>query len=276
MLLSAVHLLIYKHIKLNFHISDCSLAGHRAAVTRKLSSSKTAISVANTVLVTVKSNVELLRARWSKCLDVWDQYISERDSQYNGKCQRSIKCNTCHKGNHNKIFRYSNFRTKPQNVTKSNNAYNFAHAEVDDVVLSNQWTSYKYSSALATAKVIVFNSKNSMSASAHCFFDHGSQISFITSKLVNILQLETIENRELVLQGFHSRPTESGFYIVTSLVSLERKVKKISVAVDCLPNSISAPEMLQSEGIKVEDQISSDTISDIDLMIGSDFFCRLC
>ena len=64
----------------NFHISDRSLAGYRAAVTRKLSSSKAAISVANPVLVTVKSNVELLQARWSKYLDVWDQYISERDS----------------------------------------------------------------------------------------------------------------------------------------------------------------------------------------------------
>ena len=49
----------------NFHISDRSLA-----VTRKLSSSKAAISVANPVLVTVKSNVELLQARWSKYLDV--------------------------------------------------------------------------------------------------------------------------------------------------------------------------------------------------------------
>ena len=116
-------------------------------------------------------------------------------------------------------------------------------------------------------------------ASVRCFFDHGSQISFITSKLVKILQLESVENRELVLQGFHSRPTEGRFSIVTPLVSLGRRVKKISVAVvDRLPNSISAPdlvnvyEMLQSEGIKVADEISSDTVSDIDLMIGSDFF----
>ena len=63
----------------NFHISGRSLAGYRTAVTRKLSSSKAAISVANPVLVTVKSNVELLQAR-SKYLNVWDQYISERDS----------------------------------------------------------------------------------------------------------------------------------------------------------------------------------------------------
>ena len=53
----------------------------------------------------------------------------------------------------------------------------------------------------------------------------------------------------------------------------------MSVAVaDHLPNSISAPslvnvyEMLQSEGIKVADEISSDAISFIDIMIGSDFF----
>ena len=49
----------------NFHISDRSLAGYRAAVTRKLSSSKAAISVANPVLVTVKgtgrSEVEISR-----------------------------------------------------------------------------------------------------------------------------------------------------------------------------------------------------------------------
>ena len=63
-----------------FKISDRSLGGYRAAVTRKLSSAKTAISVANPVLVTVKSNVELLQARWSKYLEIWDEYISERES----------------------------------------------------------------------------------------------------------------------------------------------------------------------------------------------------
>ena len=186
---------------------------------------------------------------------------------------------TCHKENHNEIFCYSNFRTKSQKVTKSDNAENCTTTEVNTVVLSNQCTSYKYSSALATAKVKVSNVNNSKTASVRCFFDPGSQISFITSKLVKILQLESVENRELVLRGFHSRPTEGRFSIVTPLVSLGRRVKKISVTVvDCLPNSISAPglvnvyEMLQREGIKVADEISSDTVSDIDLMIGSDFF----
>ena len=191
----------------------------------------------------------------------------------------SVKCNTCHKGNHNEILCYSNFRTKSQKVTKSDNAENCTNTEVNTVVLSNQCTSYKYSSALATAKVKVSNVKNSKTASVRCFFDPGSQISFITSKLVKILQLESVENHELVLQGFHSRPTEGRFSIVMPLVSLGRRVKKTSVAVvDRLPNSISAPglvnvyEMLQSEGIKVADEISSDTVSGIDLMIGSDFF----
>ena len=156
-------------------------------------------------------------------------------TQHNGKCPQSIKCNTCHKGNHNEIFCYSNFRTKSQKVTKSDNAENCTTTEVSTVVLSNQCTSYKYSSALATAKAKVSNVNNSKTASVRCFFDPGSQISFITSKLVKILQLEFVENRELVLRGFHSRPTEGRFSIVTPLVSLGRRVKKISVTVvDCL------------------------------------------
>ena len=206
-------------------------------------------------------------------------------TQHNGKCSQSIKCNTCHKGNHNEVFCYSNCRTKSQDLTKSDKTVKSddvaaaTSTEVDSVVMSNQCTSYKHSSALATAQVSVLNNKNSKSVLTRCFFDPGSQISFITSKLANALQLETVENRGLVLQGFHSRPTEGKFSIVTPLVSLGRRVKKISVAVvDHLPNSISAPglvnvyKMLQNEGVKVADEISSDTISDIELMIGSDFF----
>ena len=64
----------------NYQISERSLGGYRAAVTRKLSSAKTAIGVANPVFVTVKSNVELLQARWSKYLEIWDIFISERDN----------------------------------------------------------------------------------------------------------------------------------------------------------------------------------------------------
>ena len=133
-------------------------------------------------------------------------------TQHNGKCPQSVKCNTCHKGNHNDIFCYNNFRTKSQKVTKSDNAENCTNTEVNTVVLSNQCTSYKYSSALATAKVKVSNVNNSKTASVRCFFDPGSQISCITSKLVKILQLESVENRELVLQGFHSRTTEGRFF----------------------------------------------------------------
>ena len=63
-----------------FKITDNSLRGFKGSVTRALSSTQGAIGVASPVLLTVKSNVETLQQRWSKYLDVWDQYISERSS----------------------------------------------------------------------------------------------------------------------------------------------------------------------------------------------------
>ena len=102
-------------------------------------------------------------------------------TQHKGKCPQSIICNTCHKGNHNEVFCYSNFKTKSQNVTKSDSAVklgntaNCAVTEVDTVALSNQCTSCKHSSALATAKVNVPSNKNSKSTSVGCSFDPGSK-----------------------------------------------------------------------------------------------------
>ena len=63
-----------------FKITDNSLRGFKASVTRALSSTQGTIGVGSPVLLTVKSNVETLQTRWSKYLDVWDQYICERGS----------------------------------------------------------------------------------------------------------------------------------------------------------------------------------------------------
>ena len=63
-----------------FKITDNSLRGFKGSVTRALSSAQGAVGVASPVLLTVKSNVETLQTRWSKYLDVWDQYILDRGS----------------------------------------------------------------------------------------------------------------------------------------------------------------------------------------------------
>ena len=206
-------------------------------------------------------------------------------NKHNGRCLQSIKCFICNKTNHNEVFCYINFGGKVQSdvkldsTVKSNKQVNSTSVEINSVVSSTKSTGSKYSSALATAQVKVSNIGNSKSEFVRCFFDPGSQISFITSKLAKKLQLKTVESRELVLQGFQSSPKEGQFDTVTPLVSLGKRIKKIRVVVlNELPGRISTPgihkvyQMLQDKGIKTADEISTDSISEIELMIGSDYF----
>ncbi|KAK7084663.1 hypothetical protein SK128_010276, partial [Halocaridina rubra] len=100
---------------------------------------------------------------------------------HDGKCTQVIKLKSCHKGNHNDIFCYNNIRKISQNVTESNTIVRVG-AELEKLVLSNQCT-----------QVTITNNKTQKSLVTRCFFDPGSQMSFITSKLVKQLQLDIVE-----------------------------------------------------------------------------------
>ena len=206
-------------------------------------------------------------------------------NKHNGRCSQSIKCFVCNKTNHNEVFCYRNFGDKLQSdvkldsTVKSDKQVDSTSVEVKSVVAGTKSTGSKYSSALATAQVKVSNSDNKKSEFVRCFFDPGSQVSFITSKLAKKLQLKTVENQELVLHSFQSPPKDGKFDIVTPLVSLGRRIKKIRVVVvNELPGKISTPgihkvyQMLEDKGIKLADEISSDSISEIELMIGCEYF----
>ncbi|XP_064087333.1 uncharacterized protein LOC135201986 [Macrobrachium nipponense] len=207
-------------------------------------------------------------------------------NKHNGRCLQPVKCFVCNKTNHNEVFSYSNFGGKLQSEVKSDGTVksdkqvnSTTSIEVRSEVSSTKSAGSKYSSALATAQVKVSNNDNSKSQYVCCFFDPGSHISFITSKLATALQPKTVESQQLVLQGFQSQPKEGQFDIVTPLVSLGRRIKKMRVViVDELPGSISTPgmhkvyQMLQGKGIKTADEIPSNTVSGIELMVGSDYF----
>ena len=193
---------------------------------------------------------------------------------HDGKCKSEIKCFTCGQLNHNNLF--CKTTSKPQ--TKHNHDKS---TKVNTVVTSQVSSHSDTSSALATARVTISDNKYSKSVQARCFFDPGSQISFITAKMAKSLNLKVIKSRELTLHSFHSSPKTSNYEIVSPLVTLGKRVKRVTlVVIDQLPNSISSPglvnvhEMLKSQGIQVADDVTSDTVTDIELMLGSDFFAE--
>ena len=208
-------------------------------------------------------------------------------SRHDGRCQEVVRCFTCNKNNHNELFCYRNLRDNSRSnnqvgsSTQPSSSVNTVNVEVGSLVSSAKCMGSKYSSMLATAQVSVSNNYHSQPEFVRCFWDPGSQLSFISSKLARKLNLKAVDSQELVLQGFGSQPREGNFEFVAPLVSLGRRIKRVmTVVVDQIPKSISAPglanvyKLLEDNGIKTADRVSSDTISNIELMIGADYFAE--
>ena len=103
--------------------------------------------------------------------------------EHNGRCRFKIKCFSCGKINHNKLFCYRNFRT--------NNETN-REDKVSAVIACTTSCNSRMSNALPTAIVNLINNVSRNYISARSLFDSGSQMSFITSKLVNRLKLKIV------------------------------------------------------------------------------------
>ena len=99
--------------------------------------------------------------------------------------------------------------------------------------------------ALPTATVTVANidGKNiKESKITHCFFDQGSQRSFISESLSEELQLKVSTTVKLQLSGFTGEKEEMEYQVVKPSVRLGRRIKKISTVVfKNLPSKIQTP-----------------------------------
>ena len=141
--------------------------------------------------------------------------------------------------------------------------------------------SHNFTAALPTAKVKVFDKSHKFST-VRAFFDQGSQKSFITRSLKDSLQLSTVDTTQLTLScGFDIiRPTDS-YEIVKLVVTLGKRTKRITaLVVENLPSSIHTPglvhaaKQLKKSKCSLADDFDSDVVTNIELLIGSDYYGR--
>ena len=138
-----------------------------------------------------------------------------------------------------------------------------------------------YSVALATATVFVQSGKG-QGAQARAFFDSGSQRSFIRRDLSNQLKLIYSNKVDMTLDTFDNSGSQKTYEVVRPTVSLGGKRKRLTLlVVDKLPRQISTPGLLDTAhklsqaGFQLADQnLCSDTVKDIQVLIGSDFMGR--
>ena len=148
-------------------------------------------------------------------------------------------------------------------------------------IMASRKSNVNYSVALPTATVSV-RSENGLSVQTRCFFDSGSQRSFIHRDLANQLGLKKISEMEMTLDSFDSNGQQNVYEIVRPTLSLGGRKKRVVMAVvKRMPQQIITPGLhatalnLNQLGYKLADkQINSDNVENIQILIGSDFFGR--
>ena len=192
--------------------------------------------------------------------------------EHKGKCNFNIKCVICGKSNHNEIFCFRNFKNNENESNKGKNT--------SAVIACSTTNISRLSTALPTAIVNIFDNSNNL-VSTRCLFDSGSQMSFITSNLVNKLHLKIINTISLKIQGFRSQATTENYPIVNVVVALGNRKKRVKLAVvDHLPSNFSTPGLkktcnfLKNDKLKLSDNFVSDAVNNIEVLIGSEYFSK--
>ena len=138
------------------------------------------------------------------------------------------------------------------------------------------------SAALPTALVFIQDSHRSSPIQTRCFFDQGSQRTFITKTLQESLGLKPVSKISLsVHHGFNQSTATCEYNVVNPLITLGKHKKRISaIVVPALPTAIQTPGLvsiakdLEKNDIKLADDYMSDTVKDINILIGADFYAK--
>ena len=187
---------------------------------------------------------------------------------HKGKCDKVIQCRICKLNNHLDIFCKRQLNT----ADKQSSGCGDVAPVLSSPCLGGT------NAALATAQVIVMNGRNNKMAQTRCFFDPGSQVSFITTGLASMLDFPVSRKLKLSIKGFMSESVGTYNQVEPTLLLGSRKVKVSTIVTDKLPSTIITPglskvkEALVESGIKLADPDLDDKIEDVQLLIGSDFF----
>ncbi|XP_069181150.1 uncharacterized protein [Procambarus clarkii] len=192
-------------------------------------------------------------------------------------CTTSIRsCNKCHKGQHHTALcgDTSTKSAKPQEEEGATTSVQLCTVLPDISVFS---TRSKHKSALPTARLIIRNGKNM--ATIRGLFDQGSQLTYISKELVDKPKLTPVEETRINIAGFLTDSGARAYRVVRPKVQLGGYVRKVPVlVVDRFPTDLyveglgTTAKFLEEKGIPLADKITSDNLSNIGILMGSDVY----
>lgn len=225
---------------------------------------------------------------------------------------RFTLCKTCGKDNHHGLLCYKLLGTpktkvkgeNSSNILKVNSAppqaasftmtsvtskTNLEPATVKESVslsvgtkISNDESTNLCVTALPTATGTVRNEDIQGDISCRIFFDPGSQRSFISSKLVKQLKLTPLFETSMKICSFQKEGEEANYQIVNPIITLGKHSHQIkAVVMENMnviihsPGLLDLADKLREKGVRLADRnLCSDTITDIEVMIGVDYFSQ--
>ena len=151
-----------------------------------------------------------------------------------------------------------------------------------EVDTSNARVSLPSSAVLPTAIVTVQGTQRgaTLPTQSRCFFDQGSQMTFISKSLQARLGLKPVAKVNLrVNHGFNESMIEDDYDVVRILITLGRRKKRmLAVVSPALTSIIHSPGLveiandLRQNNVPLADDYKSDTISGIEILIGADHY----
>ena len=123
--------------------------------------------------------------------------------------------------------------------------------------------------------------KNGRSISTRCFFDQGSQRTFVSESLVKKLKLKPIHYVKLQLVGFTGQTAEESYPVVKLILRLGKTFRRISAVVKRnLPSNIQTPglrqtaERLRRQYTLADKHLDSDNVKHVELIIGAEHYSQ--
>ncbi|XP_069159813.1 uncharacterized protein [Procambarus clarkii] len=192
-------------------------------------------------------------------------------------CTTQIRtCNRCHKGQHHTALceDSSTKSAKPQEEEGTTTSIQLCTVLPDISVFS---TRSDHKSALPTAQLIIKNGKSK--ATVRGLFDQGSQMTFMSKELVDALKLTPVRETRIDIAGFLTNSGARVFRVVQPKVRLGGYVRKIqALVVDRFPTDLyvyglgTTAKFLEEKGINLADKITTDNLSNIGILMGSDVY----
>ena len=235
-----------------------------------------------TTVINVQARIDLLK-KYGRC------FVCLRKDHISRNCPSKYKCHKCN-GKHHISICQGHLNTVPP--TYPAHSVPTPVPEQQGLTVqpgTNSVVCYSNSSTpvlLQTAQAIVYNPQQpECKVKARIVLDSGSQRTYLTDNLKNILQLPVLEKKQVSIKTFGSTEERLEFVEVAAL-GIELKggpnlsLSAFAVPLICQPLQGQSVEQVVNDnasfaGLRLADHCSEGETLNVDILVGSDYYWNL-